>query len=1548
MALRTGSALNKAEWKDHFTNIGIPDEFAEVYAGKFVDQQIHLNVLKLVSDNELQNTFQVKLLGHRLLIQSSAAEHVTIAPVVRSQVRYHPPQLKPVMNPSAFRSFVHHWNVYKEMVGIPNTASQLFTLACSDNPEIRLTIADHKSDHLSLSETDYLELLRKLLTSQASHETYRHKFFNMTQNHGETCHQWLKRLKEIVPDCEFTMPCSNKDGSFHKYDESLLRTKFILGLYNTHIKQDLLTKSPDLSSLDAVFNHATRMEATSRDMNLSAKTIAEITLDDNISSTSEEEEINKISTYRKLQKSRPSNSQRQSSKYHQVRPCDGCGSTQHMSSDRSSKCPAWKKACKQCGKRGHFSKVCRAEKATDSANAVIAAIPNNEKDNGEIELTITPTGNRRSRSHKEALIRVLPDTGASLCVAGLPILKKLGVKLSQLKTTSKNIVNASQNKIHCRGWLRARLAIDNHSTIQDIYICDKVQRVYLSKTGCKALGIIHEDFPKPLKKSTPTTPCPTSPTKPANIPFAPTDENIPLLKKYLLETFAETAFNDDKTRAFPKMLGVPTAHIHLKPDAKPHCRATPNQIPYFWRDATKELIDQFTNRGLIERSPLGRPSPWCFPMVITPKKSNTLYPKLRMTIDFQNLNSQCVRELHHVESPFKLASQIPRNTYKTLLDAVDGYQAIELDKESQHLTTFITHWGLYHWLRLPAGLIDSGDKYTSRYDLVIQHIPRKVKCVDDTLLFDSTITEAFFHTFDYLHTCATHGIVLNPSKFQFCQKEVTFAGFRVTPNGMRPSDATIRAIKEFPTPKSTTDVRSWFGLVRQVAYAHSISEDLAPLRGLLKHTDGEKTKFLWNDQLQRAFERSKDHVTNSVVEGIETFDQGRWTCLQCDWSKDGVGFLLLQKHCKCPDPDPLESTLQPCCESGWKTCYAGSRFTNDAESRYAPTEGEALAVAWALKTSRLFTLGCPKLIIVTDHKPLLGILNNRDLGSIKNPRIRRIKEHTLDYKFEIKHCPGKLHVGADALSRYPVRSSNDTTDEISEVCEDQLGSIVDHAINSITGIADTGNEPKFPTALTLEKVQLACLQDTDYQELHTLVTSGFPSQRASVPDHAKTYWPFAQKDLLTTYESIVLYQERLVIPKSLRTYVIQILHSAHQGCTGMISRASTSFYWPGMRKSILSYQTNCRLCSEIAPSQAREPLSLTTLPERPFQIICSDIFQLKGHYYLTVVDRFSGFLHIFYSKDPPTHKFLQTHLRDIFVRYGRPDQIDTDGGPQYQSHDFQEFLRTWGVKHRLSSPYYPQSNGRAELAVKTARRLLSTNVANDGTINNDKVACAVLQYHNTPLQGSPMSPAQLLFGRTLVDFLPTNPKAYQLHPHWAEQVAITQQNRSLHHQGITQRYNFGTRTLSPLTVGQRVVIQNHSTKRWDRSGVIKEVLPHRKYKLQLNDTGNITFRNRRFLKLRDHNFTTSDSGPYSGPISGPTPPRRGTAFGDINNVPPVVEGEDEPQQPPPLLEDRTNNEPQQPSSSRIDPDTRASGTREPLALRRLRPHNHQGLSEHSY
>ena len=229
-------------------------------------------------------------------------------------------------------------------------------------------------------------------------------------------------------------------------------------------------------------------------------------------------------------------------------------------------------------------------------------------------------------------------------------------------------------------------------------------------------------------------------------------------------------------------------------------------------------------------------------------------------------------------------------------------------------------------------------------------------------------------------------------------------------DGILPSKSILSAIADFPPPTDLKSARRWFGLVNQVSWAHATHPLMQPFRDLIK----PHTKFYWDETLEKLFHESKQLLLNKVKDGVKSFELGRITCVQTDWCKEGIGYLLLQKHCDCSDATNIR-----CCPDGWHLIFAGSRFTKPAESRYSATEGEALAVAWSLAHSKMFTLGCKNLVVSVDHKPLLGILNDRHLGGIDNPRLQDLKEHTLKWDFAIVHNPGKSHAGADAVSRHP-------------------------------------------------------------------------------------------------------------------------------------------------------------------------------------------------------------------------------------------------------------------------------------------------------------------------------------------------------------------------------------------------------------------------------------------------------------------------------------------------------------------------------------------------
>ena len=140
-----------------------------------------------------------------------------------------------------------------------------------------------------------------------------------------------------------------------------------------------------------------------------------------------------------------------------------------------------------------------------------------------------------------------------------------------------------------------------------------------------------------------------------------------------------------------------------------------------------------------------------------------------------------------------------------------------------------------------------------------------------------------------------NGVVLNPEKFVFSAPTVGFAGFTITMTDLRPCSRYTEVTRDFPEPRNINDVRSWFGLVNQAAYAFSMTERMHPFRKLLKN--GER--FTWSPELEDIFRESKDVIVQAIERGVRIFDQTKPACIATYWSKEGIGFWLFQKHSRC-------------------------------------------------------------------------------------------------------------------------------------------------------------------------------------------------------------------------------------------------------------------------------------------------------------------------------------------------------------------------------------------------------------------------------------------------------------------------------------------------------------------------------------------------------------------------------------------------------------------------------------------------------------------------
>ena len=417
-----------------------------------------------------------------------------------------------------------------------------------------------------------------------------------------------------------------------------------------------------------------------------------------------------------------------------------------------------------------------------------------------------------------------------------------------------------------------------------------------------------------------------------------------------------------------------------------------------------------------------------------------------------------------------------------------------------------------------------------------------------------------------------------------------------------------------------------------------------------------------------------------------------------------------------------------------------------------------------------------------------------------------------------------------------------------------------------------------PKPITWEQIRDEVNRDKVMVMLSDQISDGWPPDKKLLRLELREF--FHHRDHLTQVDGVPLYKSRVVIPSALRPLVLETLHSAHQGVTGMTLRAQASVWWPGITPQIKETRDKCRVCHECAPSQPRAPPEPLQSPDYPFQQLASDYFQLGGYHYLVIVDRFSGWPAVQFSGvSTGNSRQLQEWLRDYFATYGIPEELATDGGLTYTLYETQKFLADYGIKHRLSSVALAQSNKRAELGVKSMKRLIRENTNSDGSLTNDKFLRALMTYRNTPDRDTNKSPAQVIFGRNLRDFLPSPQARYKPQPEWI--TLREDREKALAKRAVAnmEKLDKNCRVLPKLALGDTVIVQNqvgNYPSKWDITGIIVEIKDHDQYVVRVDGSGRMTLRNRKFLrKITPYSMTKhirdSDTSNCS-PEPSPTPP----------------------------------------------------------------------------
>jgi hypothetical protein len=445
----------------------------------------------------------------------------------------------------------------------------------------------------------------------------------------------------------------------------------------------------------------------------------------------------------------------------------------------------------------------------------------------------------------------------------------------------------------------------------------------------------------------------------------------------LLQEYADV-FPKDLPPGLPPLRGI-EHQIDLIPGTQ-----LPNRAPYRTNpDETKEIqrqVQALLDKGYIRESL----SPCSVPVLLVPKKDGSW----RMCVDCRAINNITIRYRYPIPCLDDMLDELSGAIIFTKIDLRSGYHQIRMKLGDEWKTAFKTKFGLYEWLVMPFGLTNAPSTFMRLMNEVLRPFIGLFVVVyfDDILIYSKSMEEHLEHLRAVFDTLRAANLFGNMEKCIFCTQRVSFLGYVVTPQGIEVDSSKIDAIREWPTPSTVTQIRSFLGLAGFYRrFVRDFSSIAAPLHELTK----KGVPFIWSDSQEVAFNTLKDKLTHAPL--LQLPDFGKIFELECDASGIGLGAVLLQE--------------------GKPVAYFSEKLSG-ASLRYSTYDKELYALVRTLQTWQHY-LWHREFIIHSDHEALKHIRTQTNL----NRRHANWVEFIESFPYIIKHKNGKENVIADALSR---------------------------------------------------------------------------------------------------------------------------------------------------------------------------------------------------------------------------------------------------------------------------------------------------------------------------------------------------------------------------------------------------------------------------------------------------------------------------------------------------------------------------------------------------
>ena len=509
--------------------------------------------------------------------------------------------------------------------------------------------------------------------------------------------------------------------------------------------------------------------------------------------------------------------------------CGRCGRTpQHP----RNQCPANDKFCNTCKRRGHFSRVCRSKttrvgQVDTSWQPQYKTQPQHEDD--AFLGYVSESGKDSMWNIKIKIgnsnLDFKIDSGADVTI--IPeILYKEKVH-GPLMPPDKILFGPGEIRLPVLGKIRTKLSTAKSQTYQDIYVLKGKGQALLGRPAIEALRILAKvDLAKHEE-----------PKDKSEDPNTKYQREFPTLFQGLGEVKGEYK-------------------IRLVDDAVPYVLNTPRRIPLPLMNQVKEELNRMQELKVI--ATVKEASDWCSPMVVVPKPSGDL----RICADLTKLNTSVIRERYMLPTVEHTLGQLTGAKVFSKLDANSGFWQLKLDEESSYLTTFISPFGRFRYLRLPYGISSAPEHFQRRVKEILEGLEGVVCLVDDIVVYGTNQAIHDDRLRKVLHRLQENKVTLNAKKCQFSRKQINFLGQQIDSNGVHPDPGKVKAISEMDPPKNVGELRRFLGMVNQQSkFAPDLAEMTKPLRELLS----KKNHWAWNEQQETAFERIKKILTSETV-----------------------------------------------------------------------------------------------------------------------------------------------------------------------------------------------------------------------------------------------------------------------------------------------------------------------------------------------------------------------------------------------------------------------------------------------------------------------------------------------------------------------------------------------------------------------------------------------------------------------------------------------------------------------------------------------------------